>query len=519
MILINSAAYVNAEFRNELGAIPPCFLPIGNHKLLYYQVKALRQAFGDQEPIYLSLPEGYRLNLMEVFLIHTLSLEVIFVPEGISLGKAITYSVTKVGIQHSPLRLLHGDTLLKQFPMEEDCIALGNTQDNYEWEWSHPTERKLAWCGYFSFSEAQQFLEALVAKEHNFVAAVHYYAAQQAHIDYPQMNEWYDLGHINTYFRSRSAITTQRVFNTLKINQGVVWKSGVLTRKIEAEAYWLTQIPAALKRYIPQLIQTGTTSDHHFFYETEYLPLLPLNEILVHGRNPVAFWEKLFALIGQYMSESRRLFPAQQSLERIDQDARALYVDKTYTRLAEYAHQSHITLDTPLHYDGKILPSLREIAQDCIDRALTLPVIPAICHGDLCFSNILFDSRADTIKVIDPRGLTHQQELSIYGNQVYDLAKLHHSVIGLYDFIIADAFVIERSEDLGSTIRFTLDERLLAIQQVFLARPFIEGIDNAQIMAVTILLFLSMLPLHSDKPYRQEAMLLNACRLYAQLKA
>ena len=32
MILINSAAYVNAEFRNEFGAIPPVFLPIGNKK-------------------------------------------------------------------------------------------------------------------------------------------------------------------------------------------------------------------------------------------------------------------------------------------------------------------------------------------------------------------------------------------------------------------------------------------------------------------------------------------------------
>lgn len=30
MILINSSAYVNYEFINEFGAIPPCFLPIGN---------------------------------------------------------------------------------------------------------------------------------------------------------------------------------------------------------------------------------------------------------------------------------------------------------------------------------------------------------------------------------------------------------------------------------------------------------------------------------------------------------
>ena len=39
MILINSAAYVNAEFRDEVGAIPPVFLPTGNKKLLTHQIQ------------------------------------------------------------------------------------------------------------------------------------------------------------------------------------------------------------------------------------------------------------------------------------------------------------------------------------------------------------------------------------------------------------------------------------------------------------------------------------------------
>lgn len=48
MILINSAAYVNTEFRNEFGSIPPCFLPIGNKKLLSHQVNALRKQFSQK---------------------------------------------------------------------------------------------------------------------------------------------------------------------------------------------------------------------------------------------------------------------------------------------------------------------------------------------------------------------------------------------------------------------------------------------------------------------------------------
>lgn len=39
MIIINSAAYVIPEFRAEFGKIPPCLLPIGNRKLIEYQVQ------------------------------------------------------------------------------------------------------------------------------------------------------------------------------------------------------------------------------------------------------------------------------------------------------------------------------------------------------------------------------------------------------------------------------------------------------------------------------------------------
>jgi NDP-sugar pyrophosphorylase family protein len=61
MIIINSAAYVIPEFRAEFGKIPPCLLPIGNKKLVEYQVPMLRKAYDEQ--IIVSLPEGYRLRV------------------------------------------------------------------------------------------------------------------------------------------------------------------------------------------------------------------------------------------------------------------------------------------------------------------------------------------------------------------------------------------------------------------------------------------------------------------------
>lgn len=519
MILINSAAYVNNEFRNEFGAIPPCFLPIGNRKLLTYQVNNLRNVF-KEENIVVSLPRDYALSIDEQELIQSLGISPIFVPEGLSLGMAILYVWNTLGLYNQPLRLLHGDTLLTDIPKDENCIAVVRTQDNYEWEFEENTNNPLVWCGYFSFAIAQNFIRALATTQGKFVESVHMYADEYNKSIHKEVFGWYDLGHINTYFRSRSAITTQRAFNNLKIENGIVWKSGSPAKKIEAEANWFAQLPPILKRFTPQLIQTGITKQGNPFYETEYLPFLPLNEIFVHGKNPVGFWESILGLISVYLSESRKYLPKNniELLKKIDIDSFDLYSSKTYERLENYAKQQGINLDTPVKYAGIQLPSLRQIAKECVEKALSLPIIPAVSHGDLCFSNIMYDSRSHGIKVIDPRGLTVNQELTIYGNQTYDLAKLCHSFIGLYDFIIADSFSLEKSENLGVKLIFNIDSRLAEIQQIFMSKQLLPEMNNMEIIAPTILLFLSMIPLHFDKPHRQEAMLANALRLYTLWK-
>lgn len=515
MILINSADYVNPEFRNELGFIPPAFLPIGNKKLLSYQVVNLRKYFPNETNIILSLPKDYQLSIDEQRLVERLHVQIVLVKENVSLGTAILYVLNTVGYQESEiLYLLHGDTLLNDLPTQKDCIALAKPQDNYSWEFDINSDLSLVWCGFFSISSIRLFIRELAITQGDFVQSVYSYA-KQVQMKHVEVQEWHDLGHINTYFRSRSNITTQRAFNDLKIENGTVWKSGSPAKKIEAEAYWFENLPVRLKRFVPQFIQHGITDERISFYETEYLPCLPLNEIFVHGKNPTSFWENIFSLIALYMEESRRCFGGEQLKVKIDLDSEALYREKTYERLNLYAKQIGLDLDKSTRYNGIDLPSLNDIAKKCIDKTLSLPNVYAVSHGDLCFSNIMYDSRSHNIKVIDPRGLNFENEMTVFGNQTYDLAKLCHSVLGLYDFIISDSFEIKKSDDLGVLLEFNFTDRLSKIQNAFIEKQFLPNLDTRQIIPPTILLFLSMIPLHFDKPYRQEAMLANALRLYA----
>ncbi|MGW8462012.1 hypothetical protein [Pseudomonas sp. CLCA07] len=519
MIIINSAAYVTPEFRAEFGKIPPCLLPIGNRKLVEYQIPMLRNIYDEQ--IIVSLPEGYELTIDEQQLFTSLNIDYAYVPDQFTLAEALLYVLNTVSHTfEEPLRLLHGDTLLDTIPQGENLIAVAATEDDYNWESeSNKAGHPLVWCGYFVFSSPREFIRALALSQGNFVKAVRIYG-EQTPLSLPEITGWHDLGHVNTYFVSRSQITTQRVFNSLRIENGTVWKSGAQKTKIIAESEWYKKLPVALKRYTPQMIDSGIDAKTGApFYVLEYLPCSPLNEVFVHGRNPDFFWRRTFKLMGAFLQDARNSLDSIDKhiqIEAIRADAQDLYEIKTYARLEEYARTSGIELNTPTTYCGRQLGSLREVARDCIARTLELPIIPAVLHGDFCFSNILYDSRGGAIKVIDPRGLNQKQELTLLGDQKYDLAKACHSVIGLYDFIIAGRYQIENRENTAISIRFPADDRLLGIQKAFMDSDLLPGITGKNIMPLTVLLFLSMLPLHGDRPDRQEAMLINALRLYAE---
>jgi fructosamine-3-kinase len=514
MLIINSGGYVTPEFQVEFGKIPPCMLPIGNRKLVEHQVARLREAFPTKK-IILTLPDTFRPAINEQALLSSLDINPVFVPEQFGLVDSLLYVLNSHDAVEGTVSLLHGDTLITEFPQESNVVGVAETNDDYPWETENVAEgNELVWCGYFAFSNIRSFVKALALSKGDFVRAVRKYA-ETHELKLRTIPQWHDLGHVNTYFKSRACITTQRSFNSLDIRSGVLTKRGEPAIKIEAEAHWFANLPVSMRRFAPQLIDSGTDAEGATYYSLEYLPMTPLNEIFVHGHNPVFFWARILKLLGEYFQTARASHPNSVDSAKIAEDARMLYREKTLSRLGEFSRARGIRLDVPTRYGRRTLPSVMEIAKQCIDLACASNCVSAIGHGDLCFSNLLFDSRGDSIKVIDPRGLSQKREFTIYGDQKYDLAKLCHSFIGLYDFIIAGRYRLVNEEG-GSKIEFDLDDRLIAIQRLFANAQLIPGVSFANVMPHTVLLFLSMLPLHADQPQRQQALFVNALRLYSQ---
>ena len=135
-----------------------------------------------------------------------------------------------------------------------------------------------------------------------------------------------------------------------------------------------------------------------------------------------------------------------------------------------------------------------------------------------CFSNILYCFRSRRIRLIDPRGSVKEGAPSIFGDSLYDAAKFMHSLAGGYDLIIANRF--SGSEAPGYDLEFALvsdPERAWLAEDCNQKTMGGVALDGTDLQAVMAGLFLSMLPLHADRPRRQAAFLATAVNLVAKL--
>ena len=194
---------------------------------------------------------------------------------------------------------------------------------------------------------------------------------------------------------------------------------------------------------------------------------------------------------------------------------------KTLKRLTEYTKETGISFDQPWKLNGTQTPSLLQIVQETGEMiARDKREFVTMMHGDFCFSNILYDFKSKSVKVIDPRGIDNDGNFSMYGDMRYDVAKLAHSIVGLYDLIIAGMFDYSESAPYDINLKLETTDSVLATQEMFKTLLFAGyNIEELNVYPIMVHLFLSMLPLHRDNPERQKAMLANALRLYIELKS
>ncbi|SFM62248.1 phosphotransferase [Marinobacter zhejiangensis] len=527
MFLIMSADYISPELRSEFGGLPPSFLPLGNRRLFQHQVKSAP----DQSQVFLSLPESFRIGEQDQLWLDRHGVTVLSIPDGLSLGASLVAALNLAESSHDrPLHVLFGDTLITPLPPGDDIVAIAKVEDNYNWavvtddenNWLVSSNDALAFqdhsvvTGYFKFSSPRQLIRCITQCNWNFLQGLTRYR-NSVGLSTVKVSNWLDFGHANTYYHSKSTFTTQRMFNELKITPRWIEKSGQNNRKIEGEARWFEHLPPMMRQYTPQYLGTPKPegSKEAFAYRLEYLHHTALNELYVFADIPPLLWRKILQQCLTFLADCQtHCAPHGEQSTSLPQ----FFTIKTHERLDTFCKERGFDKAQPWTFGGSgttpLELSIADLERESRQRLPEPSASQCLMHGDFCFSNILYDFRTNRIKVIDPRGVTLDGAISSYGDIRYDLAKLSHSILGLYDWIVA-GYHTTTLTDHRIDIELPEHKRQRDIQQQFLEMVEDQfSLTPVELYAMQIQLFLSMLPLHADDPHRQDALLANAFRLY-----
>ena len=525
LFLILSGTYVGPELVAEFGRLPPCFLPNGTQRLFEAQL-----AFGRTlaTRVALTLPSDFDVPEFDLALLDTAGVDILRADASQPLSAGLAHALST--LRHDGrLFLLFGDTLVDfgETGSEPDSFASGTTRHLAVWADYKVADGRVSFhqgivggqtsrevvAGFFDFADAGWLAQCLSAAK-DFVAALNSYAETRPFAPVPT-NRWLDFGHLYTYHRSRRTELAARAFNRVVGDGLSVRKTGTPARKIFAEASWFETLPSRFRPFVPHFI--ALHRQPAVAYEIEYLYLPLLSELYCFAYLPARMWLDILASCTEFLElcQDVRPEPYEITADHHRHFFDDMIVGKTFRRLESFSEATGLSLQEPWRFAGAPVPPLQAVAEALI-AAIRPSATEDICmwHGDFHFANIFFDFRSQRVKVVDPRGMLSDGTMTMFGDARYDIAKLTHSIVGMYDDLIAGRYRLDHDGRYGVDLNFRRDrERDAFVKEYGSLRIGRYGCCESEGLALVALLFLSMLPLHDNDRQRQFAMLANGLRL------
>ncbi|MGC1375508.1 MAG: sugar phosphate nucleotidyltransferase [Anaerolineales bacterium] len=445
-------------------------------------------------------------------------------------GESILHSV-QAGLRDCetgcPIRIILGDTLIRDgFTDTADFVYTGIVEDARRWCLVTTSAQgevleyidkpgsfapsQVALAGYYHLGDGdflrQVLLESLRENERELSAMLRRYGKKYP-IRARQAQDWYDFGHIDNLVDARRRLLHPRFFNALSIHPVVntITKVSDNNQKLQDELDWYLALPDDLQALTPRILRHENVNGCIRIVQ-EYYGYPTLAELYVYGDLDIEIWESILRKVWMVHREF-----LQHRGELSDAEIDDIYMGKTLERVRALSRNPYWAslLDKPeIQFNGQPLRNVHQIlavlAPDIKRLAVSAPV--GIIHGDFCFSNILFDINNQIIRLIDPRGRFGRK--GIYGDLRYDIAKLRHSISGLYDFILADMFTVSEVASGIFSGRVFTNGIQPSLKDYFDYLVEQDGYSLREVRLIEGLLFISMLPYHQDHLDRQKMLYL-----------
>ncbi len=307
-----------------------------------------------------------------------------------------------------------------------------------------------------------------------------------------------------------------RFFNSLTGDEYTVVKSSPKKNKIKAEYTFYSLLPDDMKQWFVRPFDYSE-DEANASYRMQRYSMTDLAIRYVHGSIRLEEFKAILGHLFYFLSHRKAETVTGMEYEA---EAKRLYVSKVYERIGQLKE------DPQYHKIARLIEALTPYSDidgivaryvnlyDKIRSGMTFEHIKCISHGDMCFSNILYSNSDSLLKMVDPKGAMTEEEL--YMDPYYDVAKLSHSVCGYYDYFNSDLFEITVDSNMTARVRVDADNR----QYVELFRDILGeyGMDLVLIRLYEASLFLSMLPLHMDRPQKVFGFIINALAILDSLE-
>ena len=312
-----------------------------------------------------------------------------------------------------------------------------------------------------------------------------------------------------------------RYFNDLsRSRKNYIVKSSSDIQKIKSEFNFLSHIPLDVKTFYPHL-GSYCEAAGNAEYEIEKIYMLDLSKQIINKILRESDLEKLLTKLENYLTISDS-----KKVDRVEfeKNFNQSFIEKNSKRFAALKNlEIFETLNQLAKIQGyssceDFYNQLQQEIKNILSRkSWNYSLI--FSHGDLCFSNILYDIHTSGLKLIDPKGFNNSIAVT-YRSIYYDLAKLSHSFMGFYDLILYNMVEIKFSENGNRLILdFDLDEKYKKLLRDKFAN-FIQkmGFDLNVVRLLEASLFFSMIPLHQEDKKRMIAQFVQATNIFESVK-
>ena len=522
-VLILSAGKINNELAKIFGEIPSGLIPINGKPAIFRIIDKLL----DEGIVNISITVGYKKEIFQEIINeqykNQCNLDFISTdyqrPPGNSIKTSMSYCCGK------KILVILGDTLIdnnlsKLMNIDRNFVLISeNFVDSKNWcvitkkqervdeifdKKILDDERKyyaLVGCYFFNnFKLLKSTLESFSEKDDLEISSIIEKIKEKEEFDSVNVEKWYDVGHLENYFSTKQFVLKTRYFNTLQFHdQGEsVVKTSTNNEKLINEINWYKSVPKDLENLIPKVLDSST--GNHPFLKLEYIKNPTLSELWLYSEFSIDFWKTvitdLFGIIQRFKNHKEQVSR---------QEYNSMYFEKTSDRIYELIETDiffkKILDEDFVFINNKKLKNWNLLKKEIKERidGMYNDEDNCLIHGDLYFANILYDTEDKNFKLIDPRGRWGN---SIAGDIKYDIAKIRHSVVGGFDTITNGLYSVKQLKNNEIEYKIFKSKNYQVVNKE-LDEQIERNWELDYIKMIEGLLFISMLPLHSDNLERQ----------------